>query len=91
MRFSPNLTVVQRAQDKRLGQIKHQMCQLPGYSLENVKIFWKNNIVKAGSEFVYKLTSQGTHEYKGKGLEIKEAVESFVHTWLEERGCEESD
>ena len=39
MRFTANQTIKQRAQDKRFGQLEHQMFQ-NGIPLEDIKILW---------------------------------------------------
>lgn len=40
LRFSPNHTLAQRAQDKRLGKIKHRLSE-EGHDLSDIKIVWK--------------------------------------------------
>ena len=95
LKFSPNRTLNQRAQDKRLGQIKHQMT-LQGHDLEAIKIIWKKNIVKLGDKVVYKFskgTTEGTgeHIYSNEGIIVKDGVEDVVKSWISQRGGDESD
>ena len=89
MLFAPNRTLEQRAQDKRLGQIKHQLHER-GHSLSNIKILWRKNVVKLGNTIVYKVRST-EHVYSGEALSVKAGVETFVRDWLEQRGAEDSD
>ena len=90
MGFATNRTLPQRAQDKRLGQIKHQMFE-NGIPLEDIKILWRKNIVKAYKKPVYKLSLRSDHIYRGDATAVKASVEEFVKKWLEARGEEDSD
>ena len=90
MRFAPNRTLGQRAQDKRLGQIKHQLHER-GHALQDIKIVWRKNLVKLKDRVIYKLGARRTHEYFTEGLIVKEVVEKHIKEWLEQRGAEESD
>ena len=89
MRFGRNRTLTQRANDKRLGLIKHLLAQLEDVELKDVKIRWKANIIRLKSEIVYKKDIDGQHLYIGKANHVKDQVEQQVRRWLEERGAED--
>ena len=89
MRFGRHRTIAQRADDKRLGLIKHLLAQFEDVELKDVKIKWTENIVRLKSEDVYKKAKDGERVYSGKAIDVKEQVEEKVRLWLEERGSED--
>ena len=90
MRFAANRTIQQRAQDKRLGQVKHQMYE-NGIAPEDIKILWRKNVVKVRGKVVYKMSMTSKHIYSDEASEVKVGVEEFVKKWLEVGGEEDSD
>ena len=92
MKFSPNRTLIQRANDRRLGQIKHRLAQMEGICLNDVKIHWRKDEVQLKKkEVVYKKSKTGVPIYTGVALQIKELVEADVKQWLDDRGHEDSE
>ena len=69
--------------------IKHLLAQFEDVELKDVKIKWKENIVRLKSEDVYKKAKDGERAYSGKAIDVKEQVEEKVRLWLEERGSED--
>ena len=61
--------------------IKHLLAQFEDVELKDVKIKWKENIVRLKSEDAYKKAKDGER--------VKEQVEEKVRLWLEERGSED--
>ena len=57
--------------------------------MKDVKIKWKENIVRLKFEDVYTKAKDGERVYRGKAMEVKEQVEEKVRLWLEERGSED--
>ena len=89
MRFGRNRTLTRRANDKRLGLIKHLLAQVEGVELKDIKIRWKANVIRLKNEIVYKKDKDGQHVYTGKANDVKDQVEQQVRRWLEERGAED--
>ena len=91
LRFAPNRTLVQRAQDRRLGQIKHQLFT-SGHALDDIKIIWRRNVVKLGKKIVYKLRlDTKEHEYLEEAMAVQDVVEDYVKLWVSQRDSGDSD
>ena len=82
MRFGRNRTLTQRANDKRLGLIKHLLAQVKGVEFKDIKIRWKANVISLTSETVYKKDKDGQHLYIGKANDVKDQVEQQIRRWL---------
>ena len=91
IKFSNKLTLQERSEEKRLGQIKYRIMQKDGMDKSKVKIIWKKTEVKYNGVRVFWIDKHGQRKYEGEAADIKGEVEDFIKQWLEARGGELSE
>ena len=91
MKFGKKLTVFERADEKRLGFIKHEVMTKFGVGVKDVKIMWAWQQVEFKGEKIFKVKKNGQRIYSGVGKEISQNVEAKVADWLKKRNQEDSD
>ena len=91
LKFSRNRTLKQRAEDKRLGFLKHELSELPGIDLQDVKIMWKKSVVLLKGVKVFHISKKGEFVFKHEAVQVKDKVQAHVKEWTESRGGEENE
>jgi len=91
MKFGNKLTVVERAAEKRLGYIKHELMTKLDVGVKAVKIHWKKHEVEYQKEKIFKTNKTGERMYFGVGKDLSTTVEAKVKDWLDKRQSEDSD
>ena len=91
MKFGKKLSVLERADEKRLGYIKHEVMTKFEAGVKDVKIRWPRQEIEYKGERIFKINKAGQRIYSGAGKEVKQDVEAKVAAWLKKRNQEDSE
>ena len=91
MRFKDNMTTTECAQSKRLGQVKHRLSLKGGIAADRIKIHWKDGIVKYKGKQIFGINDAGQYHYNDEATLVQEDVETFMKTWADKRGLDQSE
>ena len=83
-----NDTIEKQTSDKEFGFIKHVLTR-NGADLKDVKIKWRKNSVELKGKMVAEMNGDGTIEYHGEALQVKDSVLEHLKEWKKKRGFEE--
>ena len=83
--FTSNRTFAERARDKCLGLVKHNLIEIQGQVPSVVKIDWERGFVKVKNKKVATVSEEAEVACSPEAADIKDAVEAGMAAWFAKR------
>ena len=83
--FTNDRTFDERAREKCLGLLKHNLIEIKGHAVHTVKINWKLGLVKVKGKKVASVSDEAEVDYSPQVSDIKDAVDEGLAAWYAKR------